>query len=48
MYAEGTPGRLMALVNSWGLVEAAVNGGRAIDYLENRPLRDIRFEIAAD
>jgi hypothetical protein len=35
----------MALINNWGLVEAAMNGGRAIVYLENVPASSIRFEL---
>ena len=45
-YAEGTAGRLMALVNSWGLVEVAMNGGRAIDYFDGAPPQSIRFEVS--
>lgn len=44
-YAEGTAGRLMALVNSWGLVEVAMNGGRAIDYFDGAQPQSIRFEV---
>jgi len=44
-YVDGPPGELIALVNSWGLVEAAVNGGRAIDRFEHRAPRDIPFQI---
>jgi S-adenosyl-L-methionine hydrolase (adenosine-forming) len=46
-YADGEPGQLIALVNSWGLVEAAVNSGRAIDYFEGAPPASIRFELRA-
>ena len=46
-YAQGRPGELMALVNSWGLVEAAVNGGRAIDHFAGAPPTAIRFVIHA-
>jgi hypothetical protein len=45
-YAGGRRGEVFALVNSWGLVEAAVNGGRAIDYFEGAPPRSIPFEVA--
>ena len=44
-YAPGRHGALMALINSWGLVEAAVNGGRAIDFLANAPAASIGFEL---
>jgi S-adenosylmethionine hydrolase len=44
-YAPGERGALMALINSWGLVEAAMNGGRAIDFLANAPAAAIRFEL---
>lgn len=44
-YAGGKQGELMALVNSWGLVEAAQNGGRAIDQLGNVPPGSILFEL---
>jgi S-adenosylmethionine hydrolase len=45
-YAQRGRGELMALVNSWGLVEAAVNGGRAVDALGSIPASSIRFELA--
>jgi S-adenosyl-L-methionine hydrolase (adenosine-forming) len=44
-YVEGAPGELMCLLNSWGLVEAAVNGGRAWDLLGARRPEDVRFEL---
>jgi S-adenosylmethionine hydrolase len=44
-YSEGGAGELMAVVNSWGLVEAAVPGARAIDRLGGGPPPAIRFEI---
>ena len=44
-YAEGEGGELMALINSWGLVEVAMNGGRAIVYLRNVPAAAIAFEL---
>jgi len=44
-YAEGESGELIAIVNSWGLVEVAMNGGRAIVYLGNVPASSIRFEL---
>ena len=46
-YAQSPSGEPMALINSWGLVEAAVNGGRAVDYFEGADPRAIRFELRA-
>jgi S-adenosylmethionine hydrolase len=46
-YAQAGSGEPMALINSWGLVEAAVNGGRAVDYFEETDPRRIRFELRA-
>jgi S-adenosylmethionine hydrolase len=46
-YAEAKERELVALVNSWGLVEAAVNGGRAIDHLGNPAPASIGFELRA-
>ncbi|HET6347480.1 MAG TPA: SAM hydroxide adenosyltransferase, partial [Candidatus Krumholzibacteria bacterium] len=45
-YADGAPGQVIALLNSWGLVEAAVNGGRAADHLNAEPPVP-RFELRA-
>jgi S-adenosylmethionine hydrolase len=44
-YAQGRSGELMAIINSWGLVEVAMNGGRAVDYLGNVSAASIRFEL---
>jgi len=44
-YVEGAPAELLCLLNSWDLVEAAVNGGRAWDRLGARRLEDVRFEL---
>ena len=44
---EDAGDRLAALVNGWGLVEAAVGGGRAVDRLGSRSPTAIRFEIRA-
>ncbi len=44
-YADGRAGELMAIINSWGLVEATINGGRAIDYFDDVAARSIRFEL---
>ena len=46
-YAQARTGEPMALINSWGLVEAAINGGRAVDYFEGADPRRIRFELRA-
>jgi S-adenosyl-L-methionine hydrolase (adenosine-forming) len=46
-YADGRGGELMAIVNSWGLVEATINGGRAIDYFDGVAPRSIQFELRA-
>jgi len=44
-YVDGEPAELMCLLNSWDLVEAAVNGGRAWDLLGAGRPEDIRFEL---
>jgi S-adenosylmethionine hydrolase len=44
-YAEGAAGALVALFNSWDLVEAAVSEGRACDLLGTSRPADIRFEL---
>lgn len=44
-YAQGGDGELMVLVNGWGLLEAAINGGRAIDRLGLMPASEISFEL---
>lgn len=46
-YADGLAGELMAIINSWGLVEATINGGRAIDYFDGAAPRTIPFELRA-
>jgi S-adenosylmethionine hydrolase len=46
-YADGRAGELMAIINSWGLVEATINGGRAIDYFDDVAARSIQFELRA-
>ena len=47
-YADGEPGELIALFNSWGCVEAAVNGARAVDCFSGAEPESIRFEIEAE
>jgi S-adenosylmethionine hydrolase len=44
-YANASPGELMALINSWELVEIAMNGAPAIDYFEGASPQSIRFEV---
>ena len=44
-YADGSPGELIALLNSWDRVEAAVREGRAADRFPGRAAGDIRFEL---
>jgi S-adenosylmethionine hydrolase len=46
-YGEGAPGEVMVLLNSWDLVEAAVNEGRACDALGAARPHDVRFELFA-
>ena len=46
-YAQGAPGQLIALLNSWDLVEAAINEGRACDALGSSRPEDVAFELAA-
>jgi len=44
-YADGDSGELIAIMNSWGMVEIAMNGGRAIVYLGHKPVASIRIEL---
>ena len=46
-YADGPAGELIALINSWHLVEAAANSARAIDRFPDRGPREIPFVIDA-
>ncbi len=46
-YADGARGALVVLLDSWDLVEAAVNGGRACDLLGAARPQDVRFELYA-
>jgi S-adenosylmethionine hydrolase len=46
-YADGASGALVVLLDSWDLVEAAVNGGRACDLLGAARPQDVRFELYA-
>jgi S-adenosylmethionine hydrolase len=47
VYAGGERGRLMAVLNSWDLVEVASNRGRAVDAFAVAPVESIRFEVTA-
>lgn len=47
-YAQGTSGELIAVMNSWGLVEVAINGGRAIDRLGNQAPASIGFALTRE
>jgi S-adenosylmethionine hydrolase len=44
-YGPGRRDELIAIINSWGMVEVAINGGRAIDYLGNQPPATIEVEL---
>jgi S-adenosylmethionine hydrolase len=46
-YADGAKGELIALLNSWDRVEAAVCEGRAVDRLGGRDTAQIRFVLEA-
>ncbi|HXV13000.1 MAG TPA: SAM-dependent chlorinase/fluorinase [Candidatus Krumholzibacteria bacterium] len=46
-YADGAAGTLIVLLDSWDVVEAAVNGGRACDLLGVARPQDARFELYA-
>ena len=46
-YADGAPGRVMALINSWDMVEAAVNQGRAAELLHAHRPELVRFDVSA-
>ncbi len=46
-YADGARGELVALLDSWDLVEVAVNQGRACDALGVARPEDARFELFA-
>ena len=47
-YADGAPGEVIALLNSWDVVEAAVREGRAADRFAGRDPSQIRFELRRD
>jgi S-adenosylmethionine hydrolase len=46
-YCDGAPDALMALLNSWDRVEAAVPQGRAVERFGGVPPRQIAFELRA-
>ncbi|MDH3217337.1 MAG: SAM-dependent chlorinase/fluorinase [Candidatus Krumholzibacteria bacterium] len=43
-FAQGREGNLMALLNSWNLIELSVNGGRAIDRFADLATIHVRLE----
>jgi len=45
-FAQGTPGELMVLVNSWNLIEISANQGRAVDGFA--PGRPVVVELVRD
>jgi S-adenosylmethionine hydrolase len=44
-YADGVKGELLAIVNSWDRVEAAVREGRAVDRFAGAGARGVRFDL---
>lgn len=46
-YEQGEPGKLMAIVNSWGYLEIAVNRGSAFAYLGLTEKKSLEIFIAA-
>lgn len=46
-YSDVPAGELVAILDSWDLVEAAVHGGRAIDRFGGATPRSIRFQLAS-
>jgi len=46
-YAEQPAGELMAIANSWGMIEIAANEGRAIDRFGGAPPEGIAVELEA-
>lgn len=46
-YADGEPNRVVALINAWDLLEAAVNGGRAADRLGVARPELVGFDVTA-
>jgi S-adenosylmethionine hydrolase len=46
-YADAAPGRPVALLNSWDLVEVAVGNGRACDVLCATRPEQVRFTLEA-
>jgi S-adenosylmethionine hydrolase len=47
-YADGARDQVIALLNGWDLVEAAVNGGSAREVLGVSQPHDVRFELFAE
>ena len=46
-YEQGEPGRLMAIVNSWGYLEIAINRGNAFQYLGLREKKSLEIFVSA-
>jgi S-adenosylmethionine hydrolase len=46
-YEQSEPGRLMAIVNSWGYLEIAVNRGNAFQYLGLKEKKSLEIFISA-
>ncbi|MDD4857935.1 MAG: SAM-dependent chlorinase/fluorinase, partial [Candidatus Krumholzibacteria bacterium] len=46
-YEQGEPGKLMAIVNSWGYVEIAVNRGSAFRQLGLKEKKSLEIFISA-
>ena len=46
-YEEGERGKLMAIINSWGYVEVAVNRGNAFEYLGLKEKKSLEIFISA-
>jgi S-adenosyl-L-methionine hydrolase (adenosine-forming) len=44
-YADAVPGELLAMINGWGLVEAAARRARAIDRMGAGTARTVRFQL---
>lgn len=47
-YKQGEEGKLMALVNSWGYLEIAVNGGNAFEHLELTEKKSLEIFLTAE
>jgi S-adenosylmethionine hydrolase len=47
-YADGAPGQIIAILNGWDLVEAAVREGRAAECFPGLDPSQIGFELRAN